>query len=105
MPIKRIDILGINGTPMRVLLVSANEQRPNHPTASPAKKDTVEFYDTRYPHTPDGQFIVEYYLETLQQSDRFSGLYLYGDEANWKIDARTKCMVLDWAAYHTYIRP
>jgi hypothetical protein len=105
MSIKRIDILGNYGIPMRVLLVPASEQSPNHPDKPAGYRDTLEFYDGRYDHTPDGQFISEYYLSSLQNGDRSSGLDLCGGDRDWRIDARTKEMVLSWAAYHIYPRP
>lgn len=106
--IKRIDITGIQGTPMRVLLVPAEEVRPNHPDAKPAKEGLVEFYDGRYSHTPDGQFITCYYASTLKDSNAgipIGGLDLHGGEPSWKIDGRTMRLVLDWIAYHQYVKP
>jgi hypothetical protein len=67
-----------------------------------SKEDTIEFYDSRYPHTPDGQFITRYYVSTLSLKDygrpQGSGLDLYGSEPDWKIDGRVFAMVRDWAA-------
>jgi len=106
--IKRMDITGVRDTPMRVLLVPAKEVRPNHPGVEPSKKDLVEFYDGRYPHTPDGQFITCYYASTLLGSHAgipAGGLDLMGYEPAWKIDGRTMKLVLDWIAYHRYVKP
>lgn len=88
---KVIDIKGVAG-PMRAVLKEGD-------------KPIVEFYDARYDHTPNGQFICEYYLSTLQESDRFTGLNLNGGVPAWRIDQRTKGMVIDWASYHTYVKP
>jgi len=90
---------------MRAVFIPANEQAPNHPGMTPDSRDIVEFYDARYPHTPDGQFISRYYVETLKEGNKYVGLDLQGDVPAWKIDARTKEMVLEWIAYHTYKRP
>lgn len=107
--IKRIDILGVTGTPMRVLLVPAGEQRPNHPDAKVVNEALVEFYDGRYNHTPDGQFIAEYYVSTVLKDNaslRNFGLDLMGYTISfpglpeWKINARTVGMVYDWLVYH-----
>ena len=104
--IKRIDITGVQGTPMRALLVPADEVRPNHPDATPAKEALVEFYDGRYPHTPDGQFITCYYISTLiNNTPTVGGLDLHGGEPSWKIDGRTMRLVLDWIAYHQSVKP
>lgn len=101
--IKRMDITSAIGNPMKVLFVPANEQRPNFPDAQPVKGALIEFYDGRYPHTPDGQFICEYYTETLlESSSRYSdaGLSLHGGEPDWAITGRTKKLVLEWVLYH-----
>jgi hypothetical protein len=101
--IQRIDINGIAG-PMRAVFVPAGEKCPNHDD-SHNKEDLLEFYDGRYPHTPDGQFISRYYLSTLRKDHELinmRGLDLWGGIDDWKIDARTVKLVLDWAAYHTY---
>lgn len=99
--VKRIDILSHTGHPMRAVLVPAGEALPNHPKAKIEDKALIEFYDSRYPHTPDGQFVSRYYLETLQRNDRRVGLILEGGIEDWRIDAETQAIVLDWAEYHT----
>jgi hypothetical protein len=108
--IQRIDILGINGTPFRAVLVPAGEPCPNHEDGY-KKEDMLEFYDRRYSHTLDGQFITRYYVQTLLQDHELisdcnmRGLDLMGAIPTWKIDARTVKIVLDWALYHTYLKP
>lgn len=97
----RMDILGATGIGMRVLLVLKNEKCPNHNTHS--EIDMVEFYDLRYDHTPDGQFIAAFFLDDLNDI-RYTGkgLILLGSEREWQIDDRTKGMVIDWAGYILY---
>ena len=104
--IRRIDINGINGTPMRVILVPTGEHSPN--CAMSSTKDTGEFYDGRYDHTPDGQFISSYNVSTLvkyplltSREAPSNGLDLFGDQSDWKVDAPTMQMVMDWLRYHT----
>lgn len=98
--VKRMDVIGVTGIPIRVVFVPAGEQAPNHST-NPEQKDLIEFYDLRYPHTPeDGQFISRYFAETLLDSyGNYAGLDLHGGEADWKIDVLTKRMVMDWYRY------
>lgn len=98
--IKRMDITSATGNPMKVLFVPANEQRPNFPDAQPVKGALIEFYDGRYPHTPDGQFICEYYTDTFVDSSRDSGLDLQGGEPDWSINAPTKNLIMEWIYYH-----
>ena len=53
----------------------------------------ISFYDARYPHVEvsegvHGQFVSEYYVETLTSSDAFEeGLTLDGGVPNWYLDA------------------
>ena len=103
-----LDIKGIAGTPMRVLLIRTGEKSPHSPTV--AKEDLVEFYDYRYNgprFTPDGQLITTYYTSTLTRNagTPTGGLDLYGSEPSWKINGQTFKLVLDWIAYHQYKQP
>jgi hypothetical protein len=60
--IQRIDILGETGVPLRAILVTKNEQCPNHKFKRIASCDLIEFYDQGYEDTPDGTFLKPYYL-------------------------------------------
>lgn len=105
MSVKRMDIIGAMNTPMRVLYVPAGENSPNHKNKPVDTKDLLEFYDSRYDHTPDGQFISAYFVETLQQGNDYSrGLDLCGGELEWRISSRTLQEVMDWVAYHIYFK-
>ena len=48
-------------------------------------KALVEFYDTRYPHTPFGQFVSCYYPSSIKGC--YNGLDLMGYEPSWKVSA------------------
>jgi len=102
---KRMDIHGVAG-PMRVILLDAGEDNPNFPAATEPNKAIVEFYDGRYQHTPDGQFVSRYYADTLlEKRHPTQGLDLMGYEESWKIDGRTYGLVRNWIEYHTYQVP
>jgi len=80
------------GIPMRVVLLQAGEENPNYPSVtSPAP--TVEFYDRRYQHTPDGQFTGgRYNLSTLTRDGKrlaSGGIDLYTPVAAWKMNGPT----------------
>lgn len=68
-------------------------------TANEAGAPLLEFYDAQYPHTPHGQFVSRYYLETLlqncDQADR--GLCLHGGEPTWQISGKSLGLCLSWA--------
>lgn len=49
--IQRMDLRGF-----RVLYIPKGVVNPNYPAATCKEKDMIEFYDNKYPHTPDGQF-------------------------------------------------
>lgn len=106
--IGRIDIRGHKGTPMRAIYVQQGEACPNHPTEL-AMRGFVEFYDLRHMHTPDGQFITRYDLDTYMNGwcgdggyDCGRGLDLYGSEPDWKIGADTRQLIGEWIKYLTY---
>jgi len=51
-----------------------------------SEKSTVKFYDTRYPHTPLGQFTGgSYYLSTILEVK--GGLNIHGGVPDWSISA------------------
>jgi hypothetical protein len=98
-----MDIRGYKGIPMRVILVQAKEQRPNHPNLEAIDKDLIEFYDLRHKHTPDGQFITEYYADTfIEGMASGRGLDLYCGVEDWKIGPHTREMVGNWYFYLSY---
>jgi len=106
--IGRIDVRGHNGTPMRVIYVQPGDKSPNY-QAEPGRYGLVEFYDLRYPHTPDGQFISRYDLDTYMNGwcgdggyDCGRGLDLYGSEPDWKIGSDTHQIIGEWINYLTY---
>ena len=49
-------------------------------------KASVEFYDTRYDHTPLGQFVTRYYADTLLEADGWGPLVLDGGVPSWTVD-------------------
>lgn len=93
----RIDVRGQNGTPMRVIYY-----------VHLGRHGLVEFYDLRHMHTPDGQFITRYDLDTYMNGwqgdggyDCGRGLDLYSSEPDWKINADTRMIIGDWIKYLT----
>jgi hypothetical protein len=106
--IGRIDIRGIKGTPMRVIYVQPGDKSPNYAT-EPGRHGLVEFYDLRYDHTPDGQFITRYLPDTYMKGwqgdggyDCGRGLDLQCNIPDWKIGADTRLIVGQWINYLTY---
>lgn len=101
--IKRMDIGMQLGVPMRVILIPAGQASPNFPAVT-SEHDTIEFYDSRYPHTPDGQFITRYNTGTILEgyAKNNKGLILYGEVPNWQINERTYKLICEWLSYHLY---
>jgi hypothetical protein len=86
---------------MRVIYVPIGGKSPNYP-AEPGRHGLVEFYDLRHMHTPDGQFISRYTLDTyMEDYDNSLGLDLMGYEPDWKINANTRMIIGDWIKYLT----
>lgn len=68
-------------------------------TVKPGTLPTIQFFDLAHPHTPHGQFISAYYLETLLDRGERSGrgLLLDGGNPGWTVDGESLKKVLDWA--------
>ena len=71
-------------TPFRIRVVMSGENYGrddclNHEKSEPL----VEFFDKRFPHTPNGQFVSRYYLETIMNIS--DGLNLDGGVDAWKV--------------------
>lgn len=94
-PVRKLDVENGNGITFRVVLL-LDGQCINYPAASEiTRRPLVEFYDSRFPHTPDGQFVSRYYLDTLL-SGRETGLDLQGDVPAWAIDDAGMNVVRHW---------
>jgi hypothetical protein len=63
-------------------------------------RPVVEFYDCRYEHTPYGQFVSRYYVETLLENILpgvpVGGLNLDGGVPSWSISAKAMGRVIAW---------
>lgn len=92
--IKRMDLIRF-----RVLYIPTGVEHPHYPAVK-HDKPIVEFYDTDYPHTPDGQFTGgRYYTETLLEDSkrlRRYGLCLNGGVPSWEVGAGEMESVLKW---------
>lgn len=86
-----IDIVTNNGIPFRVVY----ENRV-YPSGVISEKPTVAFYDARYAFGPHGQFVADYYVESLQVHDKHKGLYLCGNHKPWTVDAASLRLVWSW---------
>ena len=58
------------------------------------EESMVEFYDQRYSHTPYGQFINRYNMDTILKTE--SGIDLYTSEPTWKVNKEQIQEVKDW---------
>jgi len=58
----------------------------------------VEFYDVRYPHTPYGQFVSRYNINTLCDNAHRGGVQLEGGVSDWCITETNLIDVCRWAA-------
>lgn len=94
--VRKLDVTAANGVEFRVVFLpdgmSVNRPAANR-TAS--GKPLVEFYDARKDHTPDGQFVADYYLDTILPDSDF-GLALHGGVDAWQIDGATMATIRDW---------
>jgi hypothetical protein len=89
----KLDLLAENGVPFRVVFLPFGESE-NYPINSGAP--LVEFYDKRYAHTPDGQFVSRYDLLSIMEQSRFAGLNLDGGIPAWTVDGDSMSLVRKW---------
>ena len=90
--------VGINGNPITALLIPAGETNPNFPAATERDNAIIEFYDSRFKHTPHGQFTGgRYYLKTILDHNQQHGLMLNGDISAWMLSGESMLDVIDWA--------
>ena len=78
------DITTQEVTPFRVRLVMNGESYGKDDCLThEGSEPLVEFFDKRFPHTPNGQFVSRYYLETVVKMS--NGLNLDGGVDAWKV--------------------
>lgn len=77
----------------RVIYVKKGDKSP-HRNVTAVKDALVEFYDLKQKHTPDGQFIADYYAETIMDGE--SGLNLHGGVDSWKVSASDMEKIREW---------
>jgi hypothetical protein len=92
-----LEVRGVKCTPIRVVYVPAHAAST---LGTSRDVDTVEFYDRRYDHTPNGQLISFYNAKTLLTDVPTNGLDLYGSEPSWKIPYEAWKVVYAWIEYH-----
>lgn len=96
--LRMVDVVTDRGVPFRVTF-GKREYRDGTYSLT----DVVSFYDSRYDHTPHGQFVSDYCPETMLERGRGYGLCLNGDYADWTIDAGTMDLVrsclINWVRF------
>jgi hypothetical protein len=97
---ERMDFTAANGFTFRVLYLPDGTS-PNFPNMTQRHLALVEFYDLRFQHTPDGQFIGRYYLSTLMVNWP-PGLDLNADVEFWTVDALSMDRVMSWLLKQHY---
>ena len=71
-------------TPFRIRVVMSGENYGRDDCLThEGSEPLVEFFDKRFPHTPNGQFVSRYYLETVVKIS--DGLNLDGGVDAWKV--------------------
>lgn len=90
-PQRIIDIVTEKGIPFRVVY-----GKREYLNGTYSLTEVVSFYDSRYSHTPLGQFVSDYYVETLLERECGYGLTLYGGVPDWTIDAGAMDLVRSW---------
>ena len=94
-----IQVKNGDGIVFNVRLLTDGEKYGRNFALTHEGEPVIEFYDTRYDHTPLGQFVSSYYLETLSDScDKgIRTLSLQGDVNSWYIEGDSLQDIVDWA--------
>jgi len=93
---KILDIV-TKGIPFRVVIVEQGEKYGLNKSITHEKADPlVEFYDYRYKHTEDGQFVSRYFLSTLLENGSSTGIDLQGGVPDWYIYEDGMTPVMNW---------
>jgi hypothetical protein len=96
-----LDVVASNGVPFRVVYGF----RP-YLDGLRSHTPVVAFYDRRNKgHTGFGQFVSDYYRETLLDRDDRYALCLYGSVEEWCVDPRTMETIHSWLARLPEIEP
>jgi hypothetical protein len=80
-----IKIINDNGRIWAVRVVRKEGDRP-----------LVEFYDCRFEHTPYGQFVSRYFLDTVIGHTPGAGLCLDGGVPSWSIGDKAMDRIVAW---------
>jgi len=104
-----------HGIPFLLRIVRAGDRYGlddclTHPHKRDSAAPLVEFYDSRHPHTPRGQFVSRYYVDTILGRDRWGtgtgGLCLDGGNASvWFIGEENMARVRAWLAEELGLAP
>lgn len=88
-----MDVITNREVPLRILLMQAGQDSRNRKVKLTEALPWIEVYDRRGTKYDDGTFVADYYAEDLPLT---GGLSLYGNEADWSIDADTLALVRSW---------
>jgi hypothetical protein len=88
-------ISSTTGVTLKVAIIGKSE-RYGRNGALISDRAMVEFYDSRYPHTINGQLVSRYYVETLREHGLDSGLLLDPASPDWRIDGDALASVNLW---------
>jgi hypothetical protein len=83
-----LDVVAANGVPFRVIL--------DPDTVKYNNRGFVSFWDRRFDFSDNGQKVCDYAYVTMMESNRFTGLNLFGGETDWQIDADTFNIIWTW---------
>jgi hypothetical protein len=88
---------GNNGMTFNVLIIRKGETYGlNNCLIHDDEMPMVEFYDTRFDHSPLGQFIARYDADTLVEDDGFGPFELDGGNPNWTVGDVAMDRVTTW---------
>jgi hypothetical protein len=86
-----------NGIPFRSRIVEQGDKYGLNDSLVNMNADPViEFYDRRYNHSENGQFVSRYSMITLLEHEKDNGLCLQGGVPDWNITADSMFAIVSW---------
>lgn len=86
-----------NGIPFRSRIIEQGDKYGLNDCLVNRNADPIiQFFDRRFNHSENGQFVSSYYMATLLNQETNNGLCLQGGVPDWNISAASMDAVVSW---------
>lgn len=86
-----------SGIPFRTVIIEQGDKYGlNNVLTNNNRDPIIQFFDRRFNHSENGQFISSYYMHTLLNHNPNNGLCLQGGVLDWNISMTGMALVVNW---------